>query len=185
MRSMATGTDWSKEEFKMAKCKCGYDKSPLDTKTALKVVINGKNTYWCSEKCYNQYLANKEKQDKIKAEYDEIYAITKQIFGYEFQGIGLLRKEILAWEKVGTRAKIIAYLTENKEWLSNVMNKEFTSDFNRVRYYAVIVAGKLHDFKPKPTEVEKPKIAVEETIYDTPTQSLNKRRSLADLEDMF
>ena len=29
------------------------------------------------------------------------------------------------------------------------MSKEFASDFNRVRYYSVIVAGKLHDFKPK------------------------------------
>ena len=65
------------------------------------------------------------------------------------------------------------------------MSKAFNSDFHRVRYYSVIVAGKLHDFKPKPTEVDKPKVVVEETIYEAPTQSLNKRRSLADLEDMF
>jgi hypothetical protein len=65
------------------------------------------------------------------------------------------------------------------------MSKEFASDFNRVRYYSVIVAGKLHDFKPKAVEAEKSKVVVEETIYDAPTQSLNKRRSLADLEDMF
>ena len=169
----------------MAAAKCRYDKKSVDTKTAFKVVIKDKNTYWCSEECYNHYLADKEKQDKINAEYDEIYEITKQIFGYEFTGYSLLKREINTWEKVGTRAKIIAYLTENKDWLSGVMSKEFASDFNRVRYYSVIVAGKLHDFKPKVIETEKPKIVVEETIYDTPTQSLNKRRSLADLEDMF
>ena len=169
----------------MARCKCGYDKNPLDTKTAFRVVIKDKNVYFCSEDCYNHFLEAKEKQDKINAEYDEIYELTKQIFGYEFTGYSLLKREINTWEKVGTRAKIIAYLTENKGWLSDVMSKEFASDFNRVRYYSVIVAGKLHDFKPKAIEAEKPKVVVEETIYTAPTQTLNKRRSLADLEDMF
>jgi YHS domain-containing protein len=169
----------------MARCNCKYDKKQLDTKTAFKVVIKDKNTYFCSEDCYNHFLEAKEKQDKINAEYDEIYELTKQIFGYEFTGYSLLKREINTWEKVGTRKKIIAYLTENKGWLSDVMSKEFASDFNRVRYYSVIVAGKLHDFKPKAVEAEKPKVVVDETIYEAPTQSLNKRRSLADLEDMF
>ena len=133
------------------KCNCRYDKNQLDTKTAFKVVIKDKNTYWCSETCYNQYLAEKVKKEKIAAEYDEIYAITKQIFGYEFTGYSLLKREINTWEKVGTRAKIISYLRENKEWLSDVMRKEFASDFHRVRYYSVIVSGKLHDWKPKQT----------------------------------
>ena len=169
----------------MARCNCRYDKQQLDTKTAFKVIINDKNTYWCSETCYQCYLADKAKKEKIEEEYQQIYAITKQIFGYEFTGYSLLKREINTWEKVGTRAKIISYLTENKEWLSGVMRKEFASDFHRVRYYSVIVAGKLYDFKPKPIEADKPKITIEETIYEAPTQSLNKRRSLADLEDMF
>jgi YHS domain-containing protein len=169
----------------MARCKCKYDEKWLDTKTAFKTIIKEKNVYFCSEECYNHYLADKEKQDKINAEYDQIYELTKQIFGYEFTGYSLLKREINTWEKVGTRAKIIAYLTENKDWLSSVMSKEFVSDFNRVRYYSVIVAGKLHDFKPKVEETPKPKVAVEENIYDAPTQSFNKRRSLEDLEDMF
>jgi YHS domain-containing protein len=169
----------------MARCNCKYDKKQLDTKTAFKVVIKDKNTYWCSEECYKKHLAEKEKQDKINAEYDQIYELTKQIFGYEFTGYSLLKREINTWEKVGTRAKIIAYLMENKDWLSNTMSKSFASDYHRVRYYSTIIAGKLHDYKPRAIEVEKPKIVVEETIYDAPTQSLNKRRSLSDLEDMF
>ena len=169
----------------MARCKCKYDNKQLDTKTAFKVVIKEKNTYWCSEQCYNNYLAEKEKQAKINAEYDEIFELTKQIFGYEFTGYSLLRKEIVAWEKLATRQKIIAYLNENKDWLNTTMRKEFNGDYHRVRYYSVVVSSKLHDFKPRVDHVEKPKIIVDETIYETPTQSLNKRRSLADLEDMF
>ena len=133
----------------MARCNCKYDKKQLDTKTAFKVVIKEKNTYFCDEECYNHFREAKEKQEKINAEYDEIIDITREIFGYEFQSIGLLRKEITAWERVGTRQKIIAYLKENKSWLSNSMSKEFASDFNRVRYYSTIVIGKLHDWKPK------------------------------------
>lgn len=165
----------------MARCNCRYDKKQLDTKTAFKVVINEKNTYWCSEECYNKYLADKEKQDKINAEYDEIYELTKQIFGYEFTGYSLLKREINTWEKVGTRAKIIAYLTENKDWLSGVMSKEFASDFNRVRYYSVIVAGKLHDYKPKTAEVAPPKVVVEEH-YETKYKP-KTRQALLDLEE--
>ena len=65
------------------------------------------------------------------------------------------------------------------------MKKEFNSDYHRVRYYSVVVSSKLHDYKPQVEVEEKPKIMVEETIYEAPTQSFNKRRSLADLEDMF
>ena len=168
----------------MARCKCGYDKNPLDTKTAFKVVIKGKNTYWCSEQCYAKYLADKEKQEKINAEYAEIYELTSKIFGYEFQSVGLLRKEVLAWEKVGSRAKIIAYLKENMQWLKDVMNRSFESDFNRVRYYSTIVVGKLHDWKPRVEVKEVPNVVVEQVMYDTtPSNTRSRRRGLADLED--
>lgn len=165
----------------MARCKCRYDAKWTDTKTAFKAVINGKNAYFCSEECYRKYLADKEKQDKINAEYDEIFELTKQIFGYEFTGYSLLKREINTWEKVGTRAKIIAYLTENKGWLSDVMSKEFASDFNRVRYYSVIVAGKLHDFKPKVIETTPPKVVAEEH-YETKYKP-KARQALLDFEE--
>lgn len=171
----------------MARCKCGYDKNPLDTKTAFKVVIDEKNTYFCSEECYNHFCKAKEKQEKINEEYNQIFDLTREIFGYEFQSIGLLRKEVLAWEKVGTRAKIIAYLTENKDWLSDVMSKEFASDFNRVRYYSVIVAGKLHDFKPKElTKVSENVVTAMSFEFFEPTvekQPTFEEQVLYDVED--
>ena len=133
----------------MARAKCKYCGKWLDTKESIKVTDDGKNRYYCNAWCCTKHSEELIVKAKINAEYDEIYELTKQIFGYEFTGYSLLKREINTWEKVGTRAKIIAYLTENKDWLSGVMSKEFASDFNRVRYYSVIVAGKLHDFKPK------------------------------------
>ena len=169
----------------MAAAKCRYDKKPVDTKTAFKVVIKDKNTYWCSEECYKLHCEKQERQAKINAEYDEIFELTKQIFGYEFTGYSLLKREISTWERLSTREKIISYLKENKVWLSNTMSKSFTNDYSRVRYYSTIVASKLHDYKPRMVEEEKPKIAIDETIYETPSHTLNKRRSLEDLEDIF
>lgn len=169
----------------MARAKCKYCGKWLDTKESIKVTDDGKNRYYCNAWCCTKHSEELIEKAKINAEYDEIYELTKQIFGYEFSGYSLLKKEINAWEKVGTRAKIIAYLTENKDWLSNIMSKEFNGDYNRVRYYSVVVSSKLHDFKPKVEVKEVPKVVVEETIYAAPAQTLNKRRSLADLEDMF
>ncbi len=165
----------------MARCKCKYDEKWLDTKTGLKIIINGKNTYWCSEECYNHYLADKEKQDKINAEYDEIFELTKQIFGYEFTGYSLLKREINTWEKVSTREKIISYLKENKDWLSNTMSKSFASDYNRVRYYSTIIVSKLHDYKPKVIEVSPPKVVVDEH-YETKYKP-KTRQALLDFEE--
>ena len=53
----------------MARCNCRYDKKQLDTKTAFKVVIKEKNTYFCTEDCYSHYLADKE---KLQKEYETI-----------------------------------------------------------------------------------------------------------------
>lgn len=165
----------------MAKAKCKYCGKWLDTKESIKVTGDSKNRYYCNAWCCTKHSEELIEKAKINAEYDEIYDITREIFGYEFQSIGLLRKEITAWEKVGTRQKIISYLKENKDWLSGVMSKEFASDFNRVRYYSVIVAGKLHDFKPKTVETAPPKIVAEEH-YETKYKA-KTRRALEDFEE--
>ena len=170
----------------MARANCQCCKKQLDTKEALKVVVNGKNKYWCNDHCYKITEEEQARQAKINAEYDEIFELTKQIFGYEFAGYSLLRRELSVWEKLATRQKIIVFLKENKDWLSDVMNKEFASDFNRVRYYSTIVAGKLHDFKPKKIEVEKPKVS--ETSFElfaptTVKQPKLEEQVLYDVED--
>ena len=167
----------------MARCNCKYDKKQLDTKTAFKVVIKEKNTYFCDENCYNKYFADKAEKEKFQAEHDEVFELTKQIFGYDFQSRGLLRREVDAWVQISTMQKIIAYLKENQSWLTNIMSREFESDFNRVRYYSVIVSGKLHDFKPKSEDV------IQEThmevcgVETNNYKSTQTRRGLAFLEE--
>ena len=169
----------------MARAKCKQCSSFVNTNDAVKGIVNNKPAYWCSEKCKTLYDEAQAKVAATKAEYDEIVALTREIFGYNIVSLGLLRKEINTWETLSTRQKIIAFLKVNKYWLSTTMRKEFPSEFNRIRYFSVVVSSKLHDFKQQTPEEEKPKVIVEETVYEAPTQSFNKRRSLADLEDMF
>ena len=169
----------------MARAKCKWCGAWLNTKEAIQVSDDGKNRYYCNAWCCTKHSEELVEKAKIKAEYDEIFELTKDIFGYEFNGYSLLKREVSAWEKLTTKDKIIAYLKENKDWLSTTMSKEFSGDYNRVRYYSVVVSSKLHDYKPKVQEEVKvqPKVEIDDTVYEAPTRSLNKRRSLADLED--
>jgi hypothetical protein len=138
----------------MAKAKCRQCSAFVNSNDAIKGIINGKNAFWCSEKCKTLYEEAQTKIAAINAEYDEIIASTKEIFGYDFTSYSLLRKEINTWEKLTTRQNIISYLNENKEWLSRVMSKEFQGDYNRVRYFSAVISSKLHDYKPK-VEIKK------------------------------
>ena len=60
-----------------------------------------------------------------------------------------------------------------------------SSEFARSRYLSTIIKDKIKGFVRRVKVEDKPKVMVDETIYDAPTHTLNKRRSLEDLEDMF
>lgn len=169
---------------------CRYCKSKIEKKDALQIPGEKYNTYYCNQECYSKANAEKkakeierlakkqEKEEyvKEKAEYDEIFEETKAIFGYEFQGYGILKREVKNWEKLADRKKILSYLKENEDFLSSTLaRKEFANDFNRVRYYSVIVSSKLHDYKGQPPVVENamPKEVVEDTDYIMP---INKKK---------
>ena len=148
-------------------------------------VQNGKAKLWyCDSSCLEQVTKNALEAAKKKEEYDSIFEETKVIFGYDFQGYSLLKKEVQNWEKLANRNKILNYLKENENYLSSILaKKEFANDYNRIRYYSVIVFSKLHDYQGKTEEKVVPKV---DMIFYEPSQtSNNKRRSLEDLEDEF
>lgn len=171
---------------------CRYCKSKIEKKDALQIPGEKYNTYYCNQECYDKANAEKkakeierlakkqEKEEyaKEKAEYDEIFEETKAIFGYEFQGYGILKREVKNWEKLADRKKILSYLKENEDFLSSILaRKEFANDFNRVRYYSVIVSSKLHDYRGQLPVVDDtmPKEVVEDTDYIMP---INKKKKI-------
>ena len=178
-------------------CRCC--KSKIEKKDALQITGEKNNTYFCNQECYDKANAEKKAKEierlakkqeneeyvKEKAEYDEIFEETKAIFGYEFQGYGILKREVKNWEKLADRKKILSYLKENEDFLSSTLaRKEFANDFNRVRYYSVIVSSKLHDYKGQPTVVENAMPKESSFVLFEPVRENKKvRKSFAELED--
>lgn len=67
---------------------------------------------------------------------------------------------------------------------STLARKEFANDFNRVRYYSVIVSSKLHDYKGQTPVVENAMPKESSFVLFEPVRENKKvRKSFAELED--
>jgi YHS domain-containing protein len=167
----------------MARAKCKICGTQLDTNTAYKITDkNGKNKYYCSAIEYEAAEARKKKAAEDK---DRVYRLICDILGEQEIINTILFKEWQVWLKVADNEKIAKYLAENKDYLTSVIARLNSSEFARIRYLSAIIKDKIKGFAPRVEVEEKPKVVVDETIYDAPTHTLNKRRSLEDLEDMF
>jgi hypothetical protein len=166
----------------VAKCKCRICGTPYDTKDAYKVVVNNKNQYYCSQEEYEKDL---EKKKKAAEDKDRVYRLICDIMNEKEIINTILFKEWAVWNKVADNEKIAQYLEENQEYLTSVIARLQSSEFAKIRYLSTIIKDKIKGFVPRVKVEEKPKVVVDETIYEAPTHTLNKRRSLEDLEDMF
>lgn len=167
----------------MAKAKCRICGADIDTKTAYKVTDkNGKHKYFCSQ---SEFEKEEERKKKIAEDKDKIYRLICDIMDTKEIVNTALYKEWAEWNKVANNSKIAQYLAENKDYLTSAIKRLSSSEFAKIRYLSAILKNNLKDYKSKVVEQPKPKVVVEETIYEVPTQSIKRRRSLSDLEDMF
>ena len=167
----------------MARAKCKICGESLDINIAYKVTDkNGKNKYFCSA---SEFEAEEARKKKVAEDKDRVYRLICDIMGEKEILNTALWKEKALWNKAFSDEFIAKYLQENKDYLTSVITRLNSSQFAKIRYLSAILKNSLGDFKPKAEEVERPKVAIDETIYEAPTRSLNKRRSLEDLEDMF
>ena len=168
------------------KAKCRICRSVLDTTTAFRVISHNKNNksitaYYCSKEEYQNDCARKE---KVARDYYAVENAITEIFGHKVEN-DTIHKEWKRWNNLASNEEIATYLTENKNYLLDVMKKDFSSEFGQIRYFSTILCSKLIDFKQRKKETEKPKVQVDETFYEAAPVTRNKRRSLADLEDEF
>ena len=168
----------------MAKAKCKICGADLDSKIAYKVTDkNGKNKYFCSA---IEFEAEEERKKKAAEDKDRVYRLICDIMGEKEIISTALFKEWQVWLKVADNEKIAKYLEENKDYLTSAIARLGSSEYARIRYLSAIIRDKIKAFAPKVEVVEKPKIVVEEVIYDVaPSNTRNRRRGLADLEDIF
>ena len=168
----------------MARAKCKACGEWGDSKDMYKVVTGITrlvNKYYCDESCWQ---AEEDRKQKFKEDKNRVYDLICDMFGYEIQNDKFF-DEWAKWNKLKSNEIIYKYIRENEQYLQQACDKSFKGEVQRIMYFSAILKNNLMDFKPKVEVKEKPKVVVEETIYEAPTQSLNKRRSLDDLEDMF
>lgn len=165
-----------------AKCRiCG---EPLDTKTAHLVVTNGKKAYYCNA---DELEADEAKKKKAAEDKEKMYRLICDVIGRKEIVNSALWKERAVWNKVATDEVIGQYLEENKDYLTSMIGRLDDIEYNRIRYLSAILKSRLGDYKPKVVvkEVEKPKVKVDESFYESTPATHNRRRALADLEDEF
>jgi len=156
----------------LVKCKiCG---NKADRNEAYKVVVDGKNHYYCNKNEYNEWRKKKDIKDRV---YNLIY----EIFDRKVTNT-ILYKEIGELADVYTYEKILAYLTDNENYLTSAIKKSFVSEYAQIRYFTAILKNSLTDFQFE----REPKVEINK--LDMPDVSNNqfsrkkKKKSLSEYE---
>lgn len=153
----------------LVKCKiCG---NKVERTEAYKVVVNGKNHYYCNESEYKDWASKKEIKDNT---YNLIY----DIFERKVTNT-VLFKEVGELSDIYTYEKILTYLKENETYLCGVMRKGFSSEYAQIRYFTAILKNSLADFQYK-KEVQTKKIIVD--MPECKFSRKSKRKPLTEYE---
>ena len=168
---------------------CKICKRKINRDVAYKITTvsptNGKvtNSYFCSEA---EWQAEEERKKKAKEDKDKVYFFICDMFGYEIQNTKFF-DEWRFWTKLKSNEIIYKYLRENEPRLRQICDKPFKNEYAKIKYFSAVLKNSLKDFVPKKVipAIEDSALTIDNTFYGEATQSLNKRRSLADLEDMF
>lgn len=164
-----------------AKCRaCGTE---LDTATAFKLIEHDTNDkekrfYFCSK---DEYLAHEEKKRKDWDNKNKFYQLFCDILGVSGITNTALWKEKAEINKVFSDEDIIGYLEENKDWITNTVNKLDGNIYGKIRYVSTILKNSLENFKPI-VKVDKNIPIMSEEHYETKFKP-KIRVGLEDLED--
>lgn len=143
----------------MSKVKCRFCGKQIDRDTAFKVKHGRSNWYYCNEE-----------HSKAKTPKDKFFDIAYSIFGKTTNTIFFKEMEEIAC--VHGYEKMKSYLEDNEAYLNIVMQKSFSSEYGRCRYFSAILKNNLGDYT-----INKPKAIknVEVEMY-TPTKKKTKKR---------
>jgi hypothetical protein len=157
----------------LVKCKGCTNK--IDRDTAYKVVVKGKNTYYCNVGEYETINTEKENKNRVIDLAFELIGQTTNT---------ALFKELTEIAKVHTYTKLLKFMEENMIDLDVAVSRnDFVHEYAKIRYFAAIIKNQIGDFKEK-VETENTEVHdfdyVEEVKY-TPT----KKKSFADFIDEY
>lgn len=154
--------------------KCRICKNKIERNEAYKVVVKDKNQYYCNAEEFSEW--NRENENRMKS-IDLIFELIGETTNTS------LMKELSQIAKVHSYTKIANYLETNMFDLDISMNKEFETEYGKIRYLMAIVKNSIADFKEKEDENEEivPNVDFVEEVKYRPT----KKKSFADFIDEY
>lgn len=153
--------------------KCKICKNKIDRDNAYKVVINGKNQYYCNVDEYVKW--NEENESRMK-----VIDLSFEILGETTNTI--LMKDLGDIAKVHGYIKLRKYIEDNYMELDRIVrNKNIDIEYGKIRYYTTIIKNQIGDFKEVDENMEVHDFEFVEDVKYTPT----KRKSFADLIDEY
>lgn len=151
---------------------CRACKKKNDRDISYKVIVNGKNHYYCNEKEYLNEIA--ERKAKL-----EVFEICTEILGSTTNTI--LFKEIAGISSVHTYVKILGYLTDNIEKINGFMAKSFNSEYGKIKYFTTILKNNIGDYVVE-TKIER---FIEAETTEVNYKRKNRKKSLSQYIDEY
>ena len=154
---------------------CRICKSKIDKSIAYCVFDGKRNKYYCSQSEYLNNIKDKENAEKQKV---HLYKMIESFIGKTTNTA--LYKEINIWLSVSDYDTICSFLSDNKDKINYSLQKNFTSEYGKIRYFSAIIKNGIGDYKP--TKPETPR-RIEVEIYLVKYKPKARRKCLADYED--
>ena len=162
---------------------CQICKSKIERDAAYKRVVGKANKYYCSEQ---EWQAEEDKKNKATENKNRVYNLICDMFGYEIVNTQFFAEWTL-WNKLKSNEIIYKYLRENEDYLQQICDRSFDTEYQKIRYFSAVLKNSLRDFKPRVEEVENPKVVID-TSFELfePTFEKNpqvEEQILYDVED--
>ena len=127
----------------LVKCRaCG---AKIERATAYKVQCGKRNEYYCNEV---EFRDKQQAKKNLSESQDKLYRLVDEVFGRHIT-MYVLYKEM---NEIATQygyPLITQYITTNKDYLSGVMTKDFSSEYGQIRYFMAIIRNNMQSFKAK------------------------------------
>lgn len=149
--------------------KCRACGKKIEKSNAYAVITDKDRRYYCSKEEVEELTA----KQKLK---NDTYDVICDIFGYKVQNSALF-KEQKAWRELCDDEKILAYLQENKDYITNAISRLDSTEFAKIRYFSAILKNSLKDFSVKNnTKIIEEKPVLETAIDDDYIMPVNRKK---------
>jgi hypothetical protein len=140
---------------------CKGCKTKIDRDNAFKVVVNGKNNYYCDQLEYENIMLEKESRVKVINLSYEIIGQTTNTF---------LMKELGDIAKVHTYMKMSKFLGNYLNEFKKILSRDFPNEYAKIRYFAAVIKNKIGDYKEVIENTEVNNFEYVKVVNNTPTK---------------